>query len=515
LAIVVVPAMAPDSHQAFVEVGPGRQVLLSLDTPAPDGSAPLASGPPAPGSHWALVTLPASKDPGASGGSLPESAAQAIVDHLRGTGAAPGAAVAGSGPPAPVAAVAGVADVHSDDAARAARTPDTGLADATQPVSGSPETNPPGTEAPHTGSPDPGPPGTGSGSQATTPPTTGAAPAPAPTTSVFFTGTATPPETVTIGPSTAPTTAVVTVVTVDSSSPAGSDAGGSPSDAPPPSSAANGPDVGARDVRFWPFASNSVWNTPRGAGATFDSREIVANGEINASNGFGVSVGNAGYPLADQIDTNRYAESHYSFIDSDGMTATEWYQYQNPGNVNRNNSITDLRGSGIVTGIDPGPVGSANQQRASKVSQLGGLIRVYDLDQGAIRHALSVALPNSALKPGWVWPAAGQDGDAATAYQGFVPMGSFLAIPSDAPMPAGMSAAGQMIWTALRDYGAYVVDRGATAPIVAEAAAQAAVAPARADLASIWPQVRVVTNAARDAVGGPGARLAPPAPPVP
>ena len=79
-------------------------------------------------------------------------------------------------------------------------------------------------------------------------------------------------------------------------------------------------------------------------------------------------------------------------------------------------------------------------------------------------------------------------------------------------MPAGMSAAGKMIWTAMRDYGAYVVDRGATSPMVAEAAAASAVNPARGDLGKIWPQVRMVTNAGKASVGGPGKRLAPLAP---
>jgi len=256
-----------------------------------------------------------------------------------------------------------------------------------------------------------------------------------------------------------------------------------------------------------------VWNTPRGASATFDSRQVSASGEINANNGFGVSVGSAGYALVDQINTNPYAESHYSFMNADGVSATDWYQYQNTGNVNRNNVLVDLRAGGIWgSGMQNGPVGSVHQVRASKVSQLGGLIRLYDLQQGVIRHALSIALPNSALKSGWVWPAAGQDGDAASAYYGFVPMGSYLAIPSTATMPAGMSSAGQMIWTALRNYGGYVVDRGSTAPLFAEAAAASTVNPARADLAKIWPQVRMVTNAGPSAVGGPGSRLAPLAP---
>ena len=92
-------------------------------------------------------------------------------------------------------------------------------------------------------------------------------------------------------------------------------------------------------------------------------------------------------------------------------------------------------------------------------------------------------------------------------------MGSLLAIPAGVAMPAGLSPAGQMIWTALRNYGAYVVDRTSPSSVlVAEAAAQGAVSPAIGDLSRIMPQVRMVTNNSQAALGGPGNRLAPLAP---
>ena len=194
------------------------------------------------------------------------------------------------------------------------------------------------------------------------------------------------------------------------------------------------------------------------------------------------------------------------------MTADEWYQYYNTSNPNRNSSVTDLRGDGLHTNAGPG-TGPVHQQRASQVSQLGGLIRLADLNRGVIPHALSIALPNVTLRSGWVWPAFGQDGDGASAYTGFVPMGSLIAIPSGVPMPAGLSPAGQMIWTALRNYGAYVVDRTSPSSVlVAEAAAQGAVSPAIGDLSRIMPQVRMVTNNSPATLGGPGTRLAPAGP---
>jgi len=274
------------------------------------------------------------------------------------------------------------------------------------------------------------------------------------------------------------------------------------------------PVFSSRDVTTWPFASTSPWNMPRGDGATFDGRQVASGGNINASNGWGVTVGGADQPWVDQAHTLAYQEGHVSIVRADGVTAEEWYQYYNLGNPNRNSSITDLRGDGLRTNISPG-TGSLHQQRASQVSQLGGLIRSADLATGFIPHALAVALPNGTLRSGWVWPATSQDGDAATAYTGFVPMGSLLAIPSGTPMPPGLSAAGQMIWTALRDYGAYVVDRTTPSSVLfAEAAAEGAVSPARRDLPAIMSQVRLVTNSGPGSVGGPGNRLAPLAPPV-
>ena len=283
-----------------------------------------------------------------------------------------------------------------------------------------------------------------------------------------------------------------------------------PAPPPPP------PAVGQRDARTWPFASTSPWNMPRGDGAAFDGRQVATGGNINSANGWGVSVAGAGYALVDQATSgNAYYEGHVSIIRGDGVTADEWYQYYNPSNPNRNSSVTNLRGDGLHTNAGPG-TGPVHQQRASQVSQLGGLIRLADLNRGVIPHALSIALPNVTLRSGWVWPAFGQDGDGASAYTGFVPMGSLIAIPSGVPMPAGLSPAGQMIWTALRNYGAYVVDRTSPSSVlVAEAAAQGAVSPAIGDLSRIMPQVRMVTNNSPATLGGPGTRLAPLAPQLP
>ena len=523
-----VPAVVNGGESPVADFGsPGRAVLVSLDTPA---SAGAASAPTA-GSSWAAVTVPASEQ--RPDGSLPDRLTRAIFDFVRdlATGRATGPdptvvevpvqGVAGSSAGSGTAGAVRFTGTSSPPETIAIGTPDEPAvvilciikvvtavpAPATDPTTTTTTEPAPTTSTPSTTSTTTEP--------KSEPATTTTEPSKdSPTTSTTEPGSNDSPTTTTTDPEPTTTTTDPEPTTTTTSPDPSVDPPTDPVTLPGIIDVSPQPVTGARDLRVWPFASDSVWNTPRGAGATFDARQVVAGGEINANNGFGVSVGNAGYALVDQINTNPYAESHYSIVNPDGVSATEWYQYQNVGNVNRNSSVTDLRGSGLNTRDNSLGGSSFRQQRASLVSQLGGLVRAYDLSQGVIRHALSIALPNRALKAGWVWPAFGQDGDARTAYDGFVPMGSYLAIPSNAPMPAGLSPVGEMVWTALRDYGAYVVDRGATAPMVAEASAAAAVNPARADLSRIWSQLRVVTNADQNDVGGPGPRLAPAAPAI-
>src|SRR5581483_7149954 len=95
------------------------------------------------------------------------------------------------------------------------------------------------------------------------------------------------------------------------------------------------PVFSSRDVTTWPFASTSPWNMPRGDGATFDGRQVASGGNINVSNGWGVTVGGADQPWVDQAHTLAYQEGHVSIVRADGVTAEEWYQYYNLGNPNR------------------------------------------------------------------------------------------------------------------------------------------------------------------------------------
>jgi hypothetical protein len=139
--------------------------------------------------------------------------------------------------------------------------------------------------------------------------------------------------------------------------------------------------------------------------------------------------------------------------------------------------------------------------RASGASWLGGLVTAQNIAAGVIPHALAIALNSAELKSGFVAPAVGQDGNGATTYHGSIPMGSHLAIPKTAARPAGMSALGNMIFTALQTYGGYVVDRSSGFNLFADAATvpDSTLIPVRrpsstnpSDLQKMMPLIRVV-----------------------
>ena len=111
--------------------------------------------------------------------------------------------------------------------------------------------------------------------------------------------------------------------------------------------------------------------------------------------------------------------------------------------------VTTLKGSGTHLGV-----------RAAGTPGMAGLIRAHELRGLKIPHALAVAVPNTVLKSGFVWPAKSQDTDGAYAYSGQVPMGSLFAIPGSVNLAGlGLSAEGLALGKALQNYGAYVVDR--------------------------------------------------------
>ncbi len=246
-------------------------------------------------------------------------------------------------------------------------------------------------------------------------------------------------------------------------------------------------EVGAktRDVAQQPFASDSVWNTPIGAGAQFAAVQPggmdLATGVmvVNASLSHPVlyattndPIGNlhvpsmpapfASVPLPATLNTTPGGR-HVFLVLPDGFTAFEIHSPRRAGSDVRANSIVraDLRGSGV-----PPEYRSAT---GSGLTPLGGSIRRGELKTG-IRHLIGAVVPLEAVtvKPdgtAHVWPAGwSQAGDANAAAQmaraGNVHVGSLLAIPSgvDITKLAAPGTPAHAIIRAMQDYGVLVKD---------------------------------------------------------
>jgi hypothetical protein len=280
-----------------------------------------------------------------------------------------------------------------------------------------------------------------------------------------------------------------------------------------------------------PFASASVWNTAIGSGAKFEARtgaktssfltaKPVINSTVWSSAVYQATTNDVLATLKSvrtkqswQIripanatgaaGTGGFADGHATIIQPDGRTSYDAYKLVKVSATvweAQVAKVTDVTGTGINLGV-----------RAAGTPFMAGMIRTHELRDKQINHALAIAVPNTVLKSGFVWPAKSQDTDGATAYKGQVPMGTLLAIPTSVNVSTlGLSPEGLALAKALQTYGAYVVDRGGMDALYCESSCDPA-ATTRAATAwkALQTHMRVVTNSTATSVGGGGVPLAP------
>lgn len=102
--------------------------------------------------------------------------------------------------------------------------------------------------------------------------------------------------------------------------------------------------------------------------------------------------------------------------------------------------------------------------RASGVPNMGGLIRIHEIDDGEpyYRHALAMTLPRHTLSggtavPSYIRPATSTDGNASQN-TGTVPMGALIMLPPGFDVNKLSSPKLRKIAATLKLWGAYVVD---------------------------------------------------------
>lgn len=144
-----------------------------------------------------------------------------------------------------------------------------------------------------------------------------------------------------------------------------------------------------------------------------------------------------------------------------GVTLQAAYAYQYPLNLDG--------GTDSTVGTPAG-----NGLKASNWPYMGGIIRKWEMASTAppaerIRHAITISIPNSALKSGYVWPSRGQDANGTTAYYGTIPMGTCFALPPSFNIEtASLTEHGKALAYSLQNYGAWIGDRSGNASIYTE-----------------------------------------------
>jgi hypothetical protein len=293
-------------------------------------------------------------------------------------------------------------------------------------------------------------------------------------------------------------------------------------------------DDDGRDPARWPFAVDSPWNTPLGEDATFAAPEDPRTRALtDPAPTAWVNAGEFSQPIYQASEDDplvtfsregcrdiRYRvpegarpatgdDAHLNVIDPTGRYVDEsWATHGSPPHLTTGHHVrNDLRGPGVGEG------GS----RAYGGSAIGGLIRVWEVDAGRIRHVLALGLTDQQLGQGPVWPATSEDGDAGGRYGGPIPMGTLVALPPDVDIASlGLGPAGASLAHALQDYGAYVVDRSGSVSLYAEPRLEhrKELAGMRQAVVILRPLLRVVTDNGPSSVGGAGPRRARPAPPL-
>lgn len=295
-----------------------------------------------------------------------------------------------------------------------------------------------------------------------------------------------------------------------------------------------------RDVYKWPFAVDSIWNTPIGSGAVYvPSGLLAANAASSAVTSDNEYIGvNPSDPLKTpsgpfvpggtlvHVPTNMSANGSWNscavLLDQDNRSV--WQGQPMTLSAGGNPS---WRYTFPSTKVDLYGDGRAGIHGGSGLSAIGGSIRLGELTSTEpLRHVLKMNTYGkrflSQSNNGHRWPAYRADSyynSGSNAYGGTVVamrMGSLVALRPDVNLSSITEPRARKIAECLRDYGAYIVDD--TAWDVHAFCVEKGVWPARTETAFHSQLMQVITwlyvidNNSPTSVGGGGTRRAPLAP---
>jgi hypothetical protein len=234
-----------------------------------------------------------------------------------------------------------------------------------------------------------------------------------------------------------------------------------------------------------PFSADSPWNVPAAQKGGISSANPYAAQFTSYASSLelsGVAPGNQwgkpiflaslGDPAYQWVDQNGWAKGDIRYqgepipmpagakqaTGSDGhltiVTADRRYAYDMwRANVSSRSAATivrfDLTGSGV-----PSVQSGNTSARGSGTPIIPTTIRAEEA-VGGIDHALGLTVPHVASS--YIWPATHSDGSS-----GSIEYGMLFVLRADFPVPAAASLGERNIIAALKTYGAYVVDQGAS-----------------------------------------------------
>ena len=218
-----------------------------------------------------------------------------------------------------------------------------------------------------------------------------------------------------------------------------------------------------REAMLWPGGPTHPYNVPLHDGISWNmSKSVAGSGDVFRTTSYGTNVYNAGYATLPPTDP----EKHRVTIELPAkVRAHDGYGTVGSPYFNDNFGSYDLKSNDCHN----------EGMGACKYEDAWGIIRQYDYQQGAIRHAINLWLLAGDLRLGWVWPAFGQDGDAAAGgsqhYSGVIPIGTRMGIPqSIIKANAGLQTPeGRMLWDACQIYGCFVTNRSGNRTFQGEA----------------------------------------------
>ena len=256
---------------------------------------------------------------------------------------------------------------------------------------------------------------------------------------------------------------------------------------------------GERDAWTWPYARDSIWNTPIGSDAEYSPAGFTKSAMYMIDDEY-LFTTDSSDPVLEIYNTgmgNRWPADYKQTLKKVSYT-TYWPKgvtIESTAKGNTCSAILQPDGRSIiqlqptcreypdadhVNGWDHGAVtdiygdGRLGTHWGSGLSTLGGSIRVGELlSSEPIHHALKINVYakkyiyyDIAYQKGYRWPADRHDAYAWNVYGGTDPelrMGSLLALPKDStPESIGIKTeVGKKLFYALRDYGCYIVDDSA------------------------------------------------------